>query len=308
MNQMKMGMGMGMFGNVEEENVESATTLDQTVQGQNKDENQNMKKDHRKGRKGMMHRNMMHHNMMHHGGKHVHKNPVKYVRSVGHNIVTSLTTQTTTTLVVPTAAHNASSNDFLVVIAFLCYKAGNSGTTSCADSLGNTYIKLSEVAFNSGYVLTLFAAEGVHSLAKNTIVTVTHPASSRRIIMGDEFKNVEKTSADDKTAAAYNSVAATFATSGMTATTTQAKELLYGVIGVNGPSTDSFKRPQNWTILHDRGTNAGDSNDIRLVSIFRLTGSEGTYEVSGTLGVARLWGAITQTFKATGGGSDISKD
>jgi hypothetical protein len=296
----------------------------QDVAGQNKDHGQNMKKAkkgkmkakgkkaHMGMKKGKMKGRMMKGRMndLQEGvrGKHVHKNPVKYMRSVGHNIVTSLTEQTTTTLTVATSPHNDNSTDFLIVIAFLAYKSSNSGTTSCADSLGNTYVKLSEVPFNSGYVLTLFATSGVNALAKNAIVTVTHAASARRVIMGDEFKNVEKDTPADKTAAAYNSVAAVFATSGMTATTSQDKELLYGVIGVNGPSTDSFKRPQNWTILHDRGTNAGDSNDIRLVSLFRLTGTDGTYEVSGTLGVARLWGSITQTFKAQGGASDISKD
>lgn len=241
-------------------------------------------------------------------GKSEKKNPVKYVRSLGHNIVTSLTEQTTTALTVSTGAGGADTTDFTVVLAFLCFNDDNTGSYTAADSLGNTYTKLSEVAFNTGYTLVLFHTSGVASIAKNAIVTVTHPASSRRIIMADEFKNVEKTTAADKTAAAYNSVAATFATSGMTATTSQDRELLYGVIGVNGPSTDSFKRPNNWTILHDRGTNAGDSNDIRLVSLFRLTGSTGTYEVSGTLGTARLWASITQTFRAEGGASDVSKD
>jgi len=242
-----------------------------------------------------------------HGRSH-HKNPAKYVRSLGHNIVTSLTTQTTTTLTVNTAAHNADSTDFMAVVPFMAYVGGNSGSYTCADSLGNTYTLASQVAFNSGYVVCLFYAAGVSSLAKNAIITVTHPASTRRIIMGDEFKNVEKTSAADQTAAAHNTVAATFATSGMTPITSQDKELLYGVIGVNGPSTDSFKKPSNWTLLHDRGTTASDGTDIRLITQFRTTGTTGTYEVSGTLGTGRLWGSITQTFKSEGGASDVSKD
>lgn len=241
-------------------------------------------------------------------GRTAHHNPVKYIRSLGHNVVTSLSSQTTTTLVVPTTAHNADQHDFLAVVSFLGYFGGNTGAVTCADSLGNTYVKASEVIFNTDYKLVVFYAEGVHSLAKNAVITVTHPGATRRVIMGDEFKNVTKTSSADVNAAAYNSVAAAFATSGMTSQTAQEKELIYGVIAVNGPSTDSFKKPTNWTLLHDRGTNATDGNDIRLITQFRTTGSKGTYSASGTLGTARLWGAITQTFKAEGGASDISRD
>src|SRR5690242_3825398 len=49
-------------------------------------------------------------------GRSHHMNPSKYSRSLGHNVVTSLTTQTTTTLTVSTAAHNNDANDFMVVV------------------------------------------------------------------------------------------------------------------------------------------------------------------------------------------------
>ena len=65
------------------------------------------------------------------------KNPAKYIRSLGHNIVTSLVTQTTTTLTVSTAQHSESISDFMTVVAFLYY--GSAGAVTCADSLGHTY-------------------------------------------------------------------------------------------------------------------------------------------------------------------------
>ncbi len=240
------------------------------------------------------------------GGSSDAKNPINYIRSLGHNIVTSLTGQTTTTLTIPTSPHNADSEDFCAIIAVMFY--GTTGTCTCADSLGNTYTQVAEVTFNTNYQIDLFVAPGINSMAKNAVVTVTHPSSTRRIIMGDEFRDVAAEDFDDVTAAAHNSVAATFATSGMTSVTTQDRELLFGVIGVNGPSTDSLKKPSNWNLLHDRGTNASDSNDIRLITQYRLVSKTGTYEVSGTLGTARLWGAITQALKADGGNSDITKD
>ncbi len=241
-------------------------------------------------------------------GRSTHKNPAKYSRSLGHNIATSLVDQTTTTLTVQTNANNHDSLDFMSVVAFMAYLGGNSGTITCADSLGNTYTKVGQVSFNSGYVICLFYSAGIHTVSKNAIITVTHPGSKRRIIMGDEFKNLEKTNTDDQSVGAHNTVASTFATSGMIPTTSQDKELLYGVIGVNGPSTDTLRKPSNWTLLHDRGTNASDGTDIRLITQFRTTGTTGTYETSGTLGNARLWGSITSSFRAEGGASDVSRD
>ncbi len=81
------------------------------------------------------------------GGNSDARNPINYIRSLGHNIVTSLTGQTTTTLTIPTSPHNADSEDFCAIIAVMFY--GTTGTCTCADSLGNTYTKVSEVTFNT---------------------------------------------------------------------------------------------------------------------------------------------------------------
>ena len=234
------------------------------------------------------------------------KNPGKYTRSLGHNVVTSLVGQTTSTIVVTTNANNPESTDFANVIAFLFY--GTPGSVSVTDSLGNSYLEADSVTFNTSFNLSVFYTSGVHSLPKNAVITVTHPSSTRRIVMADEFKNFQTSSPADQVAAGYNASVSTFATSGMTPTISQDKEVLYGVIAANTPSTNSFKKPANWTLLHDRGTNASDGNDITLIAQFRTVGQIGTYEVSGTFGTACLWGSITQTFKSEGGGSDVTKD
>lgn len=239
-------------------------------------------------------------------GKSTNKNPIGYIRSFGHNVVTSLETQTTTTLTVATAARTSDSEKFASVVAFMFY--GTSGAISCTDSIGNTYEKVAEVIFNTNYQIDLFVSLGISTMAKNAVITVTHPASLRRIIMGDEFKHLSVDGVD-VTAAAYNASPSTFATSGLTETTEQDKELLFGLIGVNGPSTDSFKRSSSsWSLLHDRGTNASDSHDIRLITQYRLVNKTDTYQASGTLGESRRWGAITQALKADGGNSDVTTD
>jgi hypothetical protein len=195
----------------------------------------------------------------------------------------------------------------MTVVSFL-YHGTAPGTITCADSLGNTYSPSATITFNTSYTLKVFYVAGIHSIAKNAIITITHPASTRRILMADEFKNLEKTNTADQVVTGHNTIAATFATSGMLPTTLQDKELLYGVIAVNGSSIDTFKKPTNWTLLHDRGTNAGDGNDIRLITQFRNVNSTGTFEVSGTFGTASLWASVTQSFKAEGGASAVTPD
>lgn len=235
------------------------------------------------------------------------KNPAKYIRTLGHNVVTSLVSQTTTTLTVLTGQHNEINTDFMAVVSFLYYGTPP-GTITCVDSLGNTYTAAATVTFNTNYTVKVFYVAGINSIAKNAIITVTHPASTRRILMADEFKNMEKTNTADEVITGYNTIAATFATSGMLGMTAQDKELLYGVIAVNGVSVDTFKKPTNWNLLHDRGTNAGDGNDIRLIAQFRNVNNTGTFEVSGTFGTASLWAGITQSFRAEGGASAVTKD
>jgi hypothetical protein len=241
-------------------------------------------------------------------GRDEQKNTAEYVRNLGSSVVTSLVGQTTTTLTVDSSNghHGEDSTNYSSLVAFISY--GTTGSVSCADSIGHTYTHAAHVVFNTNYSVDLFYVTGVGSIPKNTIITVTHPNATRRVLIGDEFKGLDVTSAGDQVAQASASVAATFATSGMTSVLSQDKELLYGVIGVNGPITDKFKKAKQWTEVNDNGTAAGDGNDIRLITLFRTVNKADTYEVSGTLGTARLWGAITQSFKSNGGSSDITKD
>jgi len=233
-------------------------------------------------------------------------NPVKYIRTYGSDVLSGAGA-TTTSITVGTGASGISGTGFTGILAFCAYIDGNGGPVTCTDSLARSWTQLGEVRFNSGWTLDLFYLNGVDSIPKNTVITVTHPSATRRVIFGDEFHGLMKTSSPlDQFASAHSSVASTFLASGLTAQTVQDKELVYGLIGVAGPATDSFKRAANWTILHDRGTSAGDGFDVRMLTIFRLVNVSGTWEVSGTLGNARQWAAMTQTFKSNTGGADIS--
>lgn len=236
------------------------------------------------------------------------KNPIKYTRSLGTNVLTSISSETSTTLTVLTSAADASNAvEFTDIVSFLLYSVSG-GSITCSDSLSRDWTQLASVTFNTDYKLVVFYVTGVVTCPKDTVITVSHPTCQRRVIIGDEFRHLFKPTPADQLASANNSVSSTFVTSGLTTTTAQDNELLYGVIGVNGPVTDGFTRPSNWTILHDRGTTAGDAHDVRVLTLFRTTSNQAAYEVSGTLSAARLWSAVTQTFKAQGGGASQQKD
>lgn len=233
-------------------------------------------------------------------------NTIKYIRTYGSD-VQSGSSVTSTTITVGTGASGIAGTDFTGIVSFAAYIGVNVGAVTCSDSLARSWTQLGQVLFNSGWVITMFYINGVDSIPKNTVITVTHPGATRRVIFGDEFHGLMKTvSPPDQFASAHTSVAASFVASGLTAQTAQDKELVYGLIGVAGPATDVFKRPSNFTVLHDRGTAAGDGFDVRMINMFRLVDEIGTFEASGSLGVARQWAAMTQTFKSNTGGADIS--
>jgi hypothetical protein len=236
------------------------------------------------------------------------KNPIKYTRSLGTNVIISVSTETTTTLQVATDAPSTDAAEFTTFLAFILYTT-DSGSITCTDSLSRTWTSLLSLPLNNtDFQVALFYLTGEQTIPTSTIITVTHPACERRVIMGDEFRNLLNPSPLDLSTYAVNSSPSTFISSGLTDTISENQELLYGVIGVNGPVTDSFTRQPSWTILHDRGTSVGDGYDLRLLTLFRTTELQGEFEVSGSLSTARLWGAGIETFKSSGGGATQDPD
>ena len=126
------------------------------------------------------------------------------------------------------------------------------GAVSCTDTQGNSYsvvIDFSNGSGTTGVRSVVFSARIVTALVPGNTITVTHPSVDVRAVSMNEFSGigfVDRT----HTAAGINVTPS----SGSTAVTSQANELLLGSIGVETKKDDPFAAGAGYTGLPNIGT------------------------------------------------------
>ena len=151
-----------------------------------------------------------------------------FVKNIG--TAASETPGTFIAITVP-AGGVAASNSILLTFAI----DESVGAVGAADSQGNLYTVDADVS-NSGTVRTvIFSAHVVTPLVSGDFITVTHPLDplrSARALSANEFSGLVTPGTLDQTSTATGNSASP--SSGSTALTTQAEELLIGAIGEIG--------------------------------------------------------------------------
>src|SRR6266480_950139 len=173
---------------------------------------------------------------------------IAFVKNIGTN--SSATTDTTIAVTVP-AAGVATGDSVILTLAM----ADASGGVTATDSKGNTYSLAADITNASNVRTVILAAHNVTALVSGDTITVTHPSASVRALSANEFSGLSPTSALDQTHTATGS--STAPSSGATAATTEAAELLLGAMGVAGPISDTFTAGTNYTALTRAGTGIG---------------------------------------------------
>src|SRR5213076_1733735 len=133
--------------------------------------------------------------------------------------------------------------------------ADASGGVTATDSKGNTYSLAADITNASNVRTVILAAHNVTALVSGDTITLTHPSASVRALSANGFSGLSPTSALDQTHTATGS--STTPSSGATAATTEAAELLLGAMGVAGPISDTFTAGTNYTALTRAGTGIG---------------------------------------------------
>src|SRR5438034_651829 len=173
---------------------------------------------------------------------------IGFVKNIGTN--SSATTGTTIAVTVP-AAGVATGDSVILTLAM----ADASGGVTATDSKGNTYSLAADITNASNVRTVILAAHNVTALVSGDTITVTHPSASVRALSANEFSGLSPTSALDQTHTATGS--STAPSSGATAATTEAAELLLGAMGAAGPISDTFTAGTNYTALTRAGTGIG---------------------------------------------------
>jgi len=170
---------------------------------------------------------------------------IAFVKNIGTN---SSATAGTTIAVTAPAAGVATGDSIILTLAM----ADASGGVSATDAKGNTYSVAADVTNASNVRTVILAAHNVTALVSGDTITVTHPSASLRALSANEFSGVSPTSALDQTHTATGS--STTPSSGATAATTEAAELLLGAMGVAGTTSDTFTAGASYTALAQVGT------------------------------------------------------
>ena len=218
---------------------------------------------------------------------------IAFVKTIGTTSTT--TTGTTTTLTVPASGVAAGNS----VILFLSINP-SAGTISCSDSKGNSYTSNRNATNGSGTTgvrTVVLSAHNIIALTSGNTITCTHRSVTARALSASEFSGLATTATVDKVASATGNN--TTPSSGATATTAQASELLIGGIGVEGPTTETFTAGANYTAVGRAGTSGGTAaNNITINPEYRIVSATGAYSANGTLSATRRWAAAIVTYKA----------
>ncbi|WP_441250504.1 right-handed parallel beta-helix repeat-containing protein [Kitasatospora sp. McL0602] len=186
-----------------------------------------------------------------------------------------------TTLTLHPGTAGVKAGDALVVSAMLTNT--KAGTVSASDTQGNHYGLTVNQSDGAGDATVLLVATGVKALSATDTITLTFPATTEQHLAVDEYAGV--TAVDQHASAA--GTAAAFS-SGATATTTAATELLVGAAGVQGGSNVTWSA--GFTPLPELFV----SSD-QLATAYQPVTATGAYSATGT--ADRQWMAGVVTLK-----------
>ncbi|TMA30654.1 MAG: hypothetical protein E6J79_21080, partial [Deltaproteobacteria bacterium] len=178
------------------------------------------------------------------------------------------------------------------------------GTVSCVDTKGNSYSAVVDFANGSGTTgvrTVIFAARIVTALSAGNTITVSYPSVDASAVSINEFSGLGFV---DRTASAGGNNGTP--SSGSTAVTSQANELLLGSIGVETKKNDPFAAGAGYTGLPNTGTgkSGSPSSNVSIDPEYRIVAATGSYVADGTTVFAR-WAATIATFRAATCGNGV---
>jgi hypothetical protein len=218
---------------------------------------------------------------------------IQYVKNIGTQ--NSDQSGDTITINVP-AAGVAAGNSIIVTFAM----AEDTGDVWCIDTQGNIYSGYSgsgsasdvDVSSNNNVRTVIFSAHNVNALGLGDFIIVNHPTITDRAVSAHEFSGLATSSTLDQTQS--NDGNATAFSSGATAATTFANELLIGAFGAAGPGSEfSPETTPAWT-----GLTESTSGSITISSEYREVFAINGYTATGTNSSRRRYAGAIATYKA----------
>jgi hypothetical protein len=200
----------------------------------------------------------------------------------------SVTSATNKSLTITVPAGRGVVIGHTVVVA--TYTGAAAGAVSCNDSRGNVYsVNGNRV---NGRRLIVCSAHVSTSLPPGTKITTRYPAfNGGSVSNATDMAGIRATARVDKVKASAGSTTAV--TSGATAPTTRAAEVVFGVEMHQG--TPTFASSPVYTRLGGVSAFAGAAR-MTITPAFRIVSATGAYTFGGSLTSAQPWSAAAITF------------
>ena len=190
-----------------------------------------------------------------------------------------------------------SGDDIIVAIAA---DPNASMVIGVEDSAGNVYEQIGDAVINTGQLRTyLFISYDVNSMPPGSSITISDStAVAAHAAVAGLFNGLADALPLDLISS--NTGVSTTPSSGATSTTTQANELLIGIIGTEGPDGDT---PGMWGESFVEGPRLGttggtDDTNITIALGYRIVSAAGAYTASKSGTTERDWTALIATFFA----------
>jgi uncharacterized repeat protein (TIGR02543 family) len=221
--------------------------------------------------------------------------PISFIGSIG----TATANTTGTTLVITPAASVTAGDDIIVTFAS---DPSQTYEISVSDNAGNTYYQVASSTSSGNLRSYIFAAYHVNALTTSNAITITHTSVVARAAAANVFRGLAPAGALDQNHIGYKT-ATTTPTSG-SITTTQADELLIGMVGTEGPIGDAAGSwGLGWSTGSRVGTTSGTADaNITMSMGYQIVSSIGTYEASKSGITSRDAASAIVSFKATSTG------
>jgi len=202
----------------------------------------------------------------------------------------SITSNTFLSVTVP-AGGVAAGNTIIVSFAM----DPNAGTVSVADTKSNSYSKDVDILNSKGVRTLVFSAPVTTALVAGNTITVTYPATVSKAVSIYSVSGLVSASRVDQTQTRPGTAIAV--SSGNTAATAQASELLIGAIGSESYDT-TFTVGTGYTVMNSAIANDGNNTNasISIFPEYRIVSATGVYDANGTLSVSRDWAAAIVTY------------
>ena len=224
-------------------------------------------------------------------------------RVVAGTTPTSIGTAVTSTSTITTLAFtlNTSVAAGSTVIVSLLSRNETAGGVSAVDNASggsNTYHLDADVNTTSGdnCHTSILSTQVTHALASGNTITVTFPSSTQTAIQAYQDTGLAGSSTLDQTQKATGS--STTPSSGNTATTSQASELVFGAFTYHVQTTFTAGTNLPFTALATSQPSGGTRS---LSTEYADVSATGQYAATGTIGSSAEWAAAVATYKVAGG-------